>query len=169
MPMNKWQNFYQKGLAKENEFAELLITNEGGTTRHASRKDDIYGHIDIIWTINNHDYFFDVKSLKKTNRTDNKVNDNVHWIELQNVLGNIGWLYGKAHYIAFETLQDWLVVRRVDIISMLELKVINNTISKSKDFYTYYQRDDRQDIIVKVPTDDLRKIARKVFKKNTLI
>lgn len=60
-------------------------------------------------------------------------------------------------------------MRRVDIISMLELKVINNTISKSKDFYTYYQRDDRQDIIVKVPTDDLRKIARKVFKKNTLI
>lgn len=60
-----------------------------------------------------------------------------------------------------------MIVRRVDIINLINLKVINKSISKSKDFYTLYQRYGRQDIIVKVPTSDLRKIAKKVFKKIT--
>lgn len=60
-----------------------------------------------------------------------------------------------------------MIVRRVDIIDLVNLKVINKSISKSKDFYTLYQRYGRQDIIVKVPTSDLRKIAKKVFKKIT--
>lgn len=60
-----------------------------------------------------------------------------------------------------------MIVRRVDIIDLVNLKVINKSISKSKDFYTLYQRYGRQDIIVKVPTSDLRRIAKKVFKKIT--
>lgn len=60
-----------------------------------------------------------------------------------------------------------MIVRRVDIIDLVNLKVINKSISKSKDFYTLYQRYGRQDIIVKVPTSDLCKIAKKVFKKIT--
>lgn len=60
-----------------------------------------------------------------------------------------------------------MIVRRVDIINLINLKVINKSISKSKDFYTLYQRYGRQDIIVKVPTSDLRRIAKKVFKKIT--
>lgn len=164
-----WDNFYLKGLIKENEFSELLILSEGGKTKHASRKDDINGHVDIIWTINNHNYFFDVKSLKKTNRSDLVTDDKIHWIELQNVTGKIGWLYGKAHYIAFETLYDWLVVRRQDIIKLIQNKVVNKNISSSKELYTYYQRRGRQDIIVKVLTDDLRKIAKKTLKKSILV
>lgn len=163
--MTKWEDFYRKGLLKENEFADLLVAKEGGITKHASKKDDIYGHVDIIWTINDHDYLFDVKSLKKANRSDCTPDDSIHWIELQNVNGNIGWLYGKAHYIAFETLSDWLIVKRADIINMLKNKIVDNAISKSKNFYTFYQRDGRQDIVVKVPTKDLREIARNVLKK----
>lgn len=78
----------------------------------------------------------------------------------------MGWLYGKADYIAFETLTNWLVVRRKDIINLIDLKVVDRTISKSKDFYTCYQRDGRQDIIVKIPTSDLEKIARLKLDKN---
>lgn len=59
------------------------------------------------------------------------------------------------------------MVRRKDIINLIDLKVIDKTISKSKDFYTYYQRDGRKDIIVKIPTIDLEKIARlKLDKSN---
>lgn len=48
---------------------------------------------------------------------------------------------------------------------MLKNKIVDNAISKSKNFYTFYQRDGRQDIVVKVPTKDLREIARNVLKK----
>lgn len=58
------------------------------------------------------------------------------------------------------------MVRRKDIINLIDLKVIDKTISKSKDFYTCYQRDGRKDIIVKIPTIDLEKIARLKLDKN---
>lgn len=48
---------------------------------------------------------------------------------------------------------------------MLKNKIVDNTISKSKNFYTFYQRYGRQDIVVKVPTDDLREIAKSIPKK----
>lgn len=167
--MKNWGNFYKKGLEKENEFSELLITNEGGITKHASRKDDIVEHIDIIWTVNDHNFTFDVKSLKKNNRIDSKVDDSIHWIEIQNVQGNLGWLYGKADYIAFETLNSWVVLRRKDIITLINYKVKNDSITSSKELYTYYQRKGRKDIIVKVLTSDLQLIARKIYNKNTLV
>ena len=47
---------------------------------------------------------------------------------------------------------------------MLKNKIVDNAISKSKNFYTFYQRDGRQ-VVVKVPTKDLREIARNVLKK----
>jgi hypothetical protein len=61
------------------------------------------------------------------------------------------------------------VVRRKDIINLIDLKVIDKTISKSKDFYTCYQRDGRKDIIVKIPTIDLEKIARLKLDKNSYV
>ena len=60
-------------------------------------------------------------------------------------------------------------MRRKDIVNLIDLKVIDKTISKSKDFYTYYQRDGRQDIIVKIPTIDLEKIARLKLDKNSYV
>ncbi len=61
------------------------------------------------------------------------------------------------------------MVRRKDIINLIDLKVIDKTISKSKDFYTCYQRDGRKDIIVKIPTIDLEKIARLKLDKNSYV
>lgn len=162
--MKKWL-FDRSGLIKEHEFAELLMKVSKGTVQHASREDDMYKHIDIIWTLNDRSCTFDVKGLKKHNRSDNNVDESIHWIELQNVKGDLGWLYGEADYIAFETLKDWLIVRRVHIIKLIESKVTDKSISKSKNFYTYYQRSGRKDIVVKVPTNDLREIARAVLSK----
>lgn len=162
-----YQSFLKTGKLKEKEFADLLVLNEGGTVTYSNYNTDTRDHIDIFWTKNDKTVSFDVKGLKKNNRSDDTIDSDIHWIEIANVKGNLGWLYGKADYIAFETLEDWMIVRRVDIIDLVNLKVINKSISKSKDFYTLYQRYGRQDIIVKVPTSDLRRITKKVFKKIT--
>ena len=34
-------------------------------------------------------------------------------IELKNVHGNIGWLYGEANYFAFETVDYWIIVEKL--------------------------------------------------------
>lgn len=163
--MSRYQDFYKVGLAKEDSFAKLLVDTFGGETKHASKEDDMYNHLDIIWTFNGKDYSFDVKGLKKHNQKDINTDDSIHWIEIQNVRGNKGWIFGKADYIAFETNNDWLIIERKSIIDWIDRKVVDKTIVYSKDLYTYYQRYGRQDIVVKVLTEDLRQIAKKILKK----
>ena len=126
----------------------------------ASREEDMYSHIDVIWEQDSKRYTFDIKSAKKESRSDNLPNYDINWIEIQNVRGNLGWLYGKADYIVFETYKHWLIVKRTDIITLINSKVVDKTIQNSKEFYTYYQRNGRQDIVVKVPTKDLYHIAK---------
>ena len=164
--MNKWSDFYQTGLAKENEFGDLLIKKNGGSYVHASSRDDMWNHIDLFYTKDDKTYSFDVKSMKKSNRKDATPDDQIHWVELQNVRGNPGWIHGKANFIAFELNNSWLIVKRQKLIELIDKKVIDKTISKSKDFYTYYQRWGRNDIIVKVKTSDLREIANFILTKN---
>lgn len=164
--MNKWIDCSKQGKSKETDFTQILITQFGGTVRKASKEEDMYNHIDLIWEYNNKVFSFDVKSAKKNNRADNTPNYDINWIELTNVRGNIGWLYGKADYIAFECEVDWLICRRTDLIKFIDSKVISKQILKSKELYTYYQRDGRQDIIVKVLNIDLRNIARMIFNKS---
>lgn len=164
--MNKWSDFYQAGLAKENEFGDLLIKKNGGSYVHASSRDDMWNHIDLFYTKDDKTYSFDVKSMKKSNRKDATPDDQIHWIELQNVRGNPGWIYGKADFIAFELMNSWLIVKRKSIIDWIDKKVSNKTISKSKDFYTLYQRWGRNDIVVKVKISDLREIANFILTKN---
>ena len=164
--MNKYIDCSKLGKIKESEFSELLLSQVGGTVQILSKYQDMYDHIDIIWTYNNRTFTFDIKSAKKNRRADNTPDYNINWVELKNVRGNPGWLFGKADYIAFEGEKDWIVCRRTDIIKLIDSKVTNKSIDKSRSLYTYYQRNGRQDIVVKVLSSDLRNIARISFMKN---
>lgn len=161
--MNKW--FIPEGLAKEDEFGQLLVNKEGGNYTKASKEDDMYNHIDLYWKLDDQTYSFDVKSMKKHNRKDELPDDSIHWIELQNVQGRPGWLYGKMNYIAFETNDNWLIIEPKRILKLINEKVTSKEIVKTKELYTYYQRWGRQDIVVKVLTKDLVDIANKVIEK----
>lgn len=164
--MNKYIDCSKLGKIKESEFSELLLSQVGGTVQIPSKYQGMYDHIDIIWTYNNRTFTFDIKSAKKNRRADNTPDYNINWVELKNVRGNPGWLFGKADYIAFEGEKDWIVCRRTDIIKLIDSKVTNKSIDKSRSLYTYYQRNGRQDIVVKVLSSDLRNIARISFMKN---
>lgn len=94
-------SFLEKDKEKELEFALALCKAKSLSSsiiEEASKEDDIYRHIDIWVGANS----FDVKAAKKTNRSDLLPNYDIHWIELRNVHGDKGWLFGQADYIAFE-------------------------------------------------------------------
>lgn len=105
---------------------------------------------------------FDVKGVKKSRRSDDMKDDSIHWVELLNVQGKEGWLYGKAKYIAFLTNTSILYVPRLELINLINTKIKNTSVKTSmpNECYVPYQRRDRMDLIVKVLTSDLRKIAK---------
>jgi len=107
----------------------------------------------------------DVKAMKKKHRSDDKTNENIHYVELKNVLGNPGWLYGEAHYFAFETEDYWLLVDKMRLQEFIKEKCAAKEWSEIPDFYKLTQRKTRQDIITLVKTIDLMFICDKIIKK----
>ena len=118
--MNKWYDYYIRGLDKERFFSQDLIKQEGGEVIKSNKKSDIYDHIDLVWIKDFKNITFDVKAAKKSQRSDLYPDYNIHWIELKNVKGNPGWLFGKSDYIAFECKDFWLCVDRKNLISILK-------------------------------------------------
>lgn len=102
----------------------------------------------------------DVKSMKKTSRSDAEPDDSIHWVELINVNGELGWLYGKAMYIAFETELFWIFVHRETLAEfikeMCKEKIPTDSVLE---FYKIYTRDGRKDKLTKVKTIDLMSIS----------
>jgi hypothetical protein len=144
------------GKLSETEFSKLF-TNVTPSTK----EQDIYEHWDLKLTTN-----IDVKAIKKENRGDVVYNENFHWIELKNVRGKLGWLYGEADFFAFETNDYWVLVEKLKLQDFIKTKMVGKEVGKIKDPYELYQRDGQKDVIVKVKTIDLIYIAVKMLNKN---
>lgn len=145
------------GKLKEADFAKLFT----GVTA-SSKKEDMYEHWDLKIETK-----IDVKSLKKQAREDIMYNENFHWIELKNVRGKLSWLYGDADYFAFETEDYWVVVEKKALQDFIESKCKGKLIGKLRDPYELYQREGREDVVVKVKTIDLIHICSKMIKKES--
>lgn len=157
------QKMYLQGLEDEKLVMEVTKKKFGGDVRKTTRNEDVKEHIDFWWISDDgNEYGFDVKGVKKNNRTDSKGNDTINWIELLNVQGNPGWVYGNAKYIAFLTHTTVLYVPRKKLASYIEEKIKGKKLSLTNpsDCYIPYQRYGRKDMIVKVPTSDLIELAK---------
>lgn len=153
--MNLTQKFLTKGKEKEIEFLKSYCSHFNISERCveiASAQDDIHRHVDL-WIDNEG---WDVKAAKKENRTDSNPNYNIHWIELRNVHGKKGWIFGEASYIAFELQDKWLCVPRKGIVAALVDKIDFTSFTSSRSsLYKVYRREGRKDAIVKVPVSFL--------------
>ena len=131
-------------------------------TLKSTKEEDMSQHIDFWVFANGKKYGIDVKGLHKNKRSDKNFDDSIQWIELQNVQGKRGWVYGDAVYIAFVTNKSVLYVPTKNLIAFSEEKTRNKPINHRipQECYSLYQRQGRKDIIFKALTDDLRKIAR---------
>lgn len=147
-------SFLKKGKQVEEEFSKLF-----SDVQFSDKTQDIEEHWDVKVC-----YKYDVKGLKKRRRGDEFVDETIHWVEIKNVNGDKGWLYGDADYFSFELSNYWVIVDK----KKLQDYVANNTV---KEYVLIpmvnrlYSRKDRKDVMTLVKTIDLIYISESFIKK----
>lgn len=150
-------SFLKEGKEKETLFAKLF-----GTYALSNKTQDMIEH----WDVKIGNVKIDVKGLKKVSRSDDSVNENIHWIEIKGITGHLGWLYGNADYFAFETVKYWVIVKKETLQDYIKTNTLKEWVERPT-INKLYTRKGRQDIITLVSTLDLFYISDSVIKKNT--
>ena len=149
------KKFLNSGKAVEKQFAELFEK-----TSFATEKEDMFQHWDV--EVN---YKIDVKGLKKTSRKDLEVNENIHWVEIKNVNGNLGWTYSETtDFFAFETIDYWIIISPKNLQELIKTKVKKERV-ESPSLYKLYSRVGRKDVLTLVKTIDLIHFSDCTIKK----
>lgn len=158
--MDKIRSAYIKTFRKsEEDFSQAI--REMGRSVLATEKENKTEHWDVKL-----DVHFDVKAIKKINRQDIAVNENIHWVEIKNIIGNNGWLYeGKTDYFSFETDQYWIIVSKVKLQSYIKEKCQKREWTERPELYKLYRRSNRKDVITLVKTIDLIFICECMIEK----
>jgi hypothetical protein len=154
------------GQNAESRFAGLAIKH-GWTISPASGRDNINEHYDYLMRKDGRAFKVEVKSLKRVNRRDVRTQDQYVWIELRNVRGESGWLYGSADLIAFEMTQAFRIVGRTELVDLVEKLVdFKARVGSSKEaLYKLYSRKGRPDLLTIIKSEDLLNITYKEWKK----
>jgi hypothetical protein len=142
------------GELAEEKFVQLF-KNNGFTVNKTDYKDDKYNHFDYTVEKDGDIKKIEVKAAKKDDRNDAKPSFEITWIELKGIKGYSGWLYGKADYFAFEQKDGFILSTRKDIVELILRKLVDNNFERGKSVYQIYNREGREDILVKILFDDL--------------
>ena len=153
---------------KAEQLFQQLAEGRGYQVSPASKNENIYQHIDLKLEIYNslsqkkELITVDVKSQKKTNRSDQKPDNEWTILEYKNVKGNAGWLHGKATHIAFEREDDFVTIPRHEILKWAKTKLEkdsngNYLYAKNTSDYKYKLRNrtGTQDLITQVRFTDM--------------
>lgn len=155
----KYADSIARGKAAEERFARMA--GERGHTAHpTSRKDDIYRHTDYLVVVEgDHDWYVDVKAMKRINRRDSGAQDAEVWLEIRNVGGNNGWVYSPG-FVAFEVAEGFIVVAKYDLSLLIHEKVWPEYVQKASDaLYRLYTRSGRKDVLTRVRKSDIEEIG----------
>ena len=147
--------YLKEGREKETLFADLF----GGYTL-SNKSQDIIEH----WDVKIGNVKIDIKGLKKVKRSDDSVNENIHWIEIKGITGHLGWLYGNADYFAFETVKYWVIVKKETLQEYIKEHTIKEWV-KYPTINKLYNRNERKDVITLVSTLDLFYISDSIIMK----
>ena len=149
-----WEEFKRQGKIIEENFAKNL-----DNPVWATREEDMFEHWDLKGSLEGKLLKFDVKGMKKKNRSDSKFQDDIAWVEGTNVRGKPGWVKGKADYIVFERTDHWLLIDRQELLEHVESKLKEKNFEKGKGIYQIYQREGRLDKITMVPFQDMEQLT----------
>ena len=149
---------------KKEEIAFGKILGTLGDVKMSTDEEDMKEHWDLKLEIR-----YDVKAMKKVRRSDAFPNENIHWVELKNVNGELGWLYGDANKFSFETEDYWIEVDKIKLQDFIKSKCKNKERCNSPELYKLYQREGRKDMITLVKTIDLIFISDKMHYKNKIL
>jgi hypothetical protein len=147
-------NEFIRGRIAENKFATDYLKD----IVVASQDQDIHEHWDvqgILIDLSDQPLKFDVKALRRVNRNDESLSDEITWVEGTNVHGRAGWIKGRADYIVFERENAWTVIKREELYRWTVDKIRRKGNKKGKGLYELYQRPNRKDIITQIRFDDI--------------
>jgi hypothetical protein len=147
------------GERAENLFI-LLAVRMGWKVSASSSKENIHDHWDYLIEKETDSFKVEVKSKKRIQRSEDSSQNDFIWVELQNVRGEPGWLFGKADLIAFEKEKTFLIVKKPDLLKTVNQKV--NLVAKVKTpkdaLYKIYKREGRKDKLTLLPMKDIEEI-----------
>ena len=88
--------------------------------KKATKQEDCRDHFDYRFAKNGKEFKVEVKAMKRVSRSQDGGQEEWIWVEFKNVQGNLGWLYGKADYVAFELKESFIFVDREDLAKLSE-------------------------------------------------
>ena len=168
---NSRNKFDTKDSLELGEHAEnlfiVLAVRSGWKVSASSKDENIEDHWDYLIEKEGETFKVEVKSQKRIRREDKTEQEDFTWVELRNVRGKVGWLFGKADLIAFEKETSFLFVKRLDLLAVINKKV--NLVAKVRTptdaVYKIYIREGRKDKITLLPTRDIEEIKFTEWKK----
>ena len=158
---NKFDKKDSLELGERAEHLFIVLAVKSGWKISASSKDEnIEDHWDYLIEKENELFKVEVKSQKRINRGDKDEQTQFTWVELRNVRGKVGWLFGKADLIAFEKEKSFILVKRLELLALVNKKV--NLVAKVREakdaLYKIYTRIGRKDKLTLRPTKDTEEI-----------
>ena len=160
-----YKDSFEQGYTVEKYFENICERHNIKTIKTTALV-DMQDHIDFFIYKKGKESSVDVKDERKKHRYDSDTAEKVMWVEIKNVKGDAGWLYGKADYIAFKHIDGFIMVKRVDLIKLLDekrLKWDDGRYKKGRNFYETYTRDGRKDEIVMFPICDILTIKKAIL------
>ncbi len=144
---------WSRGQKREAEFGEIL------KRRYPDARPSILSeqYQGIDWVCEKG--AIDVKAMKRVSRG-SEIQSEFIWVEFKNNIGHDGWLYGEQDWVAFESSDRYVLVKRSDLAALSEkLCDLNNKVESAQDsLYKSYTRKGRQDVISMIRFSDLFKI-----------
>lgn len=157
--------FDKKDSLELGEHAEhlfiILAVKLGWKISASSKEENINEHWDYLIEKENDILKVEVKSRKRISRTDSNLRSDLTWVEIHGVRPkDTGWLFGKADLIAFEKENSFILVKRLDLLTVINKKV--DLVAKVRDpkdaLYKIYTRVGRKDKLTLLPTKDIEEI-----------
>lgn len=162
---NSRNRFDKKDSLELGEHAEhlfiILVVKLGWKISASTKEENIDEHWDYLIEKENDIFKVEVKSRKRISRSDSNLQSDLTWIEIHGVRPkDTGWLFGKADLIAFEKEKSFLLVKRLDLLTVVNKKV--NLVAKVRDakdaLYKIYTRVGRKDKLTLLPASDIEEI-----------
>ena len=161
MPYTYQNKFDTKGEARingaqaEEQFKDALGIFFYAGVRKSNFQEELQ-HVDYHCKMQ---FKVDVKSIKDSSTI---------WVEIKNVQGEKGWLYGSATHFAFERDKYFVMVRKEDLIKLVKRLTTKERVQDPKDaLYKLYSRTKygRKDLLTKITPKDLRSIPHVAISK----
>jgi len=157
----------EEGRTIEQECA-ILLRQAGFPVKRTTESEDIKDHIDLIILCNldEIDHIYRIGVDVKGNKIYHDEGEDYRFVELKNVKGELGSLYGKSHFIAFQEPDGFLFVNRSQLAKFISDNVDTSIINTSfypvhlnylKQYRSHTNTQNRKDILTLIKLSDLRK------------